>query len=235
MSIYINAIVDAFRLLTGGDPVVWPVIRLSLMVSGSAVAIATLIGIPAGYVLGMSRWEAGRNVISALVNTAMGFPPVVIGLFVYMALSRSGFLGQLDWLFTPQGMVIAQVILATPLVMGVTAAAIRGIPNDLRTQLRALGASRLQEGLTVLGEVRGGVVVSVVAGFGAIISEVGAVSIVGGGIEGYTDVMTTAIMADVRRGETSQAMAWAMVLMGIALIVNVVLTAVQNTGGRYDR
>lgn len=235
MGIYLKAIADAFRLLTGGDPVVWPVIKLSLMVSGSAVGFATLIGIPAGYALGMSRRAAGRNIITALVNTAMGFPPVVIGLFVYMALSRSGFLGRLDWLFTPQGMVIAQVILATPLVMGVTAAAIRAVPNDLRTQLRALGASPLQEGLTVLREVRSGVVVSVVAGFGSIISEVGAVSIVGGGIEGYTDVMTTAIMADVRRGEISQAMAWAMVLMGIALMVNIALTVVQNTGARYDR
>jgi tungstate transport system permease protein len=165
----------------------------------------------------------------------MGFPPVVIGLFVYMALSRSGPLGMLDLLFTPQGMVIAQVILATPLVAGVSAAAIASVPRDLRLQLRALGASRFQEGMAVLKESRRGVLASIVAGFGAIISEVGAVSIVGGGIEGYTDVMTTAIMASVRRGEFRPAMAWAMVLMGIALIVNVVLTTVQDFGARYDR
>jgi tungstate transport system permease protein len=165
----------------------------------------------------------------------MGFPPVVIGLFVYMALSRSGPLGALDLLFTPQGMVIAQVILATPLVIGVTAAAIAAVPYDLRLQLRGVGASRLQEGLAVLKEARGGVMVSIIAGFGAIISEVGAVSIVGGGIEGYTDVMTTAIMANVRRGEFAQAMSWAMVLMGIALIVNAGLTTLQNSGRVYDR
>jgi tungstate transport system permease protein len=234
MEIYATAIRDAFQLLTSGDKTVWPVVVLSLQVSGSAILIATVIGLPIGYLLGMGRF-GGRNAMMVLVNTAMGFPPVVIGLFVYMALSRSGPLGMLDLLFTPQGMVIAQVILATPLVAGVSAAAIASVPRDLRLQLRALGASRFQEGMAVLKESRRGVLASIVAGFGAIISEVGAVSIVGGGIEGYTDVMTTAIMASVRRGEFRPAMAWAMVLMGIALIVNVVLTTVQDFGARYDR
>ena len=234
MEVYATAIREAFKLLTGGDVTVWPVIWLSLMVSGSAVAIATVIGLPLGYALGMSRF-GGRGAIMILVNTAMGFPPVVVGLFVYMALSRSGPLGFLDLLFTPQGMIIAQVILAAPLVIGVSAAAVAAVPRDLRYQLRALGASRAQEGLAILKEVRGGIIVSIIAGFGAIISEVGAVSIVGGGIEGYTDVMTTAIMANVRRGELSQATAWAMILIGIALMVNIVLTTVQNTGVSYER
>lgn len=234
MNIYGNAFQQAIQLLLKGDAQVWPVITLSLMVSGSAVLIAAVIGVPLGYWLGLSRF-AGRGALMILVNTAMGFPPVVIGLFVYMALSRSGPLGFLDLLFTPQGMVIAQVILATPLVTGVTAAAVAGVPRDLRLQLRALGASPLQEALAVVAETRRGVMASIIAGFGAIISEVGAVSIVGGGIEGYTDVMTTAIMANVRRGEFSQATAWAMILIGIALIVNVVLTTVQDTGAAYDR
>jgi tungstate transport system permease protein len=229
-----SAISSALGLLASGDQQVWPVITLSLMVSGSAVLIAALIGVPLGYWLGLSRF-AGRGVLMILVNTAMGFPPVVIGLFVYMALSRSGPLGFLDLLFTPQGMVIAQVILAAPLVTGVTAAAVASVPRDLRLQLRALGASPFQEALAVVSETRRGVMASVIAGFGAIISEVGAVSIVGGGIEGYTDVMTTAIMANVRRGEFSQATAWAMILIGIALVVNVVLTTVQDTGAVYER
>jgi tungstate transport system permease protein len=207
---------------------------LSLQVSGSAILIATVLGIPIGYLLGMGRFGA-RNALMVLVNTAMGFPPVVIGLFVYMALSRSGPLGMLNLLFTPQGMVIAQVILATPLVAGVSAAAIASVPRDMRLQMRALGASKLQEGMAVLKESRRGVLAAVVAGFGGIISEVGAVSIVGGGIEGYTDVMTTAIMASVRRGEFRPAMAWALVLLGIALVVNIVLTTVQDLGARYDR
>jgi len=232
MQIYVQALVDAFGLLTGGDPRVLPVIILSLVVSGSAIGIAALIGVPCGYALGVSRY-AGRGILILLVNTAMGFPPVVIGLFVYLALSRSGPLGGLNWLMTPQGMILAQVILATPLVVGVSAAAVAGVARDLRLQLRALGASRIQEGLAVLNEARAGVLVAIVAGFGAIISEVGAVSIVGGGIEGSTDVMTTAILASVRRGENPQAMAWAMVLMGIALIVNIALTTVQSTSTRH--
>jgi len=234
MQIYVTAITDAFRLLTNGDPQVWPVILLSLSVSGSAVVIATLIGVPIGYWLGMSRF-AMRGVLMIFVNTAMGFPPVVIGLFVYLTLSRSGPLGFLDLLFTPQGMIIAQVILATPLIAGVSAAAIAAVPRELRLQLRALGASGVQEGIAVLMESRRGVLASIIAGFGAIISEVGAVSIVGGGIEGHTDVMTTAIMASVRRGEFRPATAWAMILIGIALMVNVALTTMQDAGARYER
>jgi tungstate transport system permease protein len=234
MEIYLSAIADALRLVFAGSERVWSVIILSLEVSGSAVLIATLMGVPIGYMLGMSRF-AGRGVLLLLVNTAMGFPPVVIGLFVYLTLSRNGPLGVLNWLFKPEGMVLAQVVLAVPLVIGVTAAAISSVARDLRLQVRGLGASRFQEGYAVLKEARRGVVASIIAGFGAIISEVGAVSIVGGGIEGYTDVMTTAIMANVRRGEFPQAMAWALVLMGIALIVNVVLTTVQNIGVVYER
>ena len=234
MQIYTEAFKNAFQLLASGDTNVYPVVFLSLMVSGSAVLIASVIGIPLGYLLGVSRF-AGRGIIILLINTAMGFPPVVVGLFVYMALSRSGPLGFLDLLFTPQGMVIAQVILALPLITGVSAAAVASVARDLRLQLKALGASRSQLGVAVLKEARGGVMVSIIAGFGAIISEVGAVSIVGGGIEGYTDVMTTAIMANVSRGDLYTATAWAMVLIGIALSVNVALTSLQNTSTAYER
>jgi tungstate transport system permease protein len=234
MDIYSSAIQDAARLLSAGDKTVWPVIMLSLSVSGIAVLIATVIGLPIGYLLGMSRFN-GRGFIMMLVNTAMGFPPVVVGLFVFMALVRSGPLGFMNLLYTPPGMIIAQVILAAPLVIGVSAAAMAAVPRDLRFQLRALGASRWQEGLAIFLEVRSGIVVSIIAGFGAIISEVGAVSIVGGGIEGHTDVMTTAIMADVRRGEYSQAMAWALILIGITLAVNAVLTVMQNRGVHLER
>jgi tungstate transport system permease protein len=234
MSEYISASLEAFRLLFGGSPDVWPVIGLSLAVSGSAALIATVLGVPVGYLLGMSRF-AGRWALILLVNTAMGFPPVVIGLFVYMALSRTGPLGVLELLFTPQSMVIAQVILAAPLVAGVTAAAVGAVPRDLRLQLRALGASRLQETLAVLKESRRGVMAAIIAGFGGIISEVGAVSIVGGNIEGSTRVMTTAIMFYVGLGEFGLAMAWAMILIGIALSVNAAFTVLQWAGVAYER
>ncbi len=233
MQIYITAITNAIQLLLHGGSRVYQVVTLSLMVSGSAVLIAAVFGIPLGYFLGIRRF-AGRAIVILLVNTAMGFPPVVVGLFVYLALSRSGPLGTLDLLFTPQGMVIAQVILAIPLVIGVTAVAVQSVARDLRLQLQALGASRMQMAYAILKEARGGVIVSVIAGFAAIISEVGAVSIVGGGIEGYTDVMTTAIMANVTRGDFAAAMAWAMILIGIALSVNIALTALQNTSTAYE-
>ncbi|MDO8914879.1 MAG: ABC transporter permease [Coriobacteriia bacterium] len=234
MKVYYIAIAEAWRLLTSGDALVMPVIGMSLTVSGSAVAMAALIGIPLGYMLGLSRF-GGRAALMVLVNTSMGFPPVVVGLFVYLALTRWGPLGFLDMLFTPRAMVVAQVFLATPLVIGVTASAVASVARDLRLQLRALGASRLQEGLAIILEARRGVMASVIAGFGAIISEVGAVSIVGGGIEGKTEVMTTAIVANVGRGDFGIAMAWAFILIGIALMINVALTTVQNLGSAYDR
>lgn len=234
MHVYWQAIIDAFSLLASGSGDVWPVIRLSLAVSGTATLIATAIGLPVGYALGMSRF-GGRSAFILLVNTSMGFPPVVIGLFVYMALSRTGPLGELGLLFTPPAMVIAQVILAAPLVAGVTTAAIASVPRDLRLQLRALGASRLQESFAVLKEARRGVMAAVIAGFGGIISEVGAVSIVGGNIQGSTRVMTTAIVYNVGRGEFGMAMAWGMVLIGIALVANSLLTTIQQAGVGFER
>lgn len=236
VSVYIDAIVTAFRMLAGADGSqdLFPVILLSLRVSGTATLLAMLVGIPIGYGLGTSRF-AGRAVLIVMVNTGMGLPPVVVGLLLYMALSRTGPLGFFGALLTPAAMVTAQVVLATPLVAGVTAAAVASVPRDLRLQLRALGASRLQEARAILREARRGVMGSVVAGFGGIISEVGAVMMVGGNIEGSTRVMTTAIMFNVRRGEFELAMAWAMVLIGIAMVVNVVLTTLQNVGAVYER
>jgi tungstate transport system permease protein len=234
VSVYWNAILDAFVLLFGGSSDVWQVIGLSLAVSGTATLIATLVGIPIGYALGMSRF-AGRNAVILLVNMAMGFPPVVIGLFVYMALSRTGPLGFLGLLFTPPAMVIGQVILATPLVAGVTTAAIGSVPRDLRLQVRALGASRLQESFAVIKEARRGVMAAIIAGFGGIISEVGAVQMLGANIEGSTRTMTTAIMYYVSGGKFALAMAWAMVLIGIAIVANAGLTTLQQTGTGYER
>jgi len=234
VGIYLQAVVDAFGLVVNGSEEVWQVIWLSIQVSGTAVIIATLVGVPIGYFLGMSRF-GGKVALMVLLNTAMGFPPVVVGLFVFMAFSRVGPLGYLNLLFTPQAMIIAQVILATPLVAGVTAASIASVARDLRVQVRALGASGIQEGFAVLKEARRGVMASIVAGFGAVISEVGAVSIVGGNIDNYTHVMTTAIVRYVNAGDFGLAMAWAMVLIGIALVVNVMLTTLQNSGAWYER
>ena len=231
MHVYLQAFIDAFALFFSGSGDIWPVIGLSVVVSGTATLVAAVIGVPIGYLLGTSRF-AVRGTLILLVNTAMGFPPVVVGLFVYMALSRTGPLGQLGWLFTPQAMVIAQVILAAPIVAGVATAAIASVSGDLRLQVRALGASRFQESLAVLKEARRGVMAAVIAGFGGVISEVGAVSIVGGNIQGSTRVMTTAIVFYVGRGDFGLAMAWGLVLLGIALAATAALTMVQQRGDR---
>lgn len=229
MSVYIDAIVTALRLMLGGPGAedLFPVIWLSLRVSGTAALLAMLIGIPIGYALGVSRF-AGRAVLILMVNTAMGFPPVVIGLFTYMALSRTGPLGFLELLFTPTSMVIAQVILATPLVAGVTTAAIASVSRDVRLQVRALGASRLQETFAVLKEARRGVMASVIAGFGGIISEVGAVMLVGGNIEGRTRVLTTAIVLETRTGNFELAIALGVILLTITFLINVAMLRLQG-------
>ncbi len=230
----VEGFVEAGRLLASGASAVYEIIFLSLRVSALAVAIAMLVGIPLGYVLGVGRFK-GRSVALILVNTGMGLPPVVAGLLVYMFLSRSGPLGDLRLLFTVPAMIIAQVLIATPLVTGVTAAAIGSVPLELRLQARSLGASWLQESWLTVKEARRGVMAAVVAGFGGIISEVGAVMIVGGNIEHSTRVMTTAIVLEARKGNFGTALALGLILIGIAFAINGMLTGLQQSGARYER
>jgi len=208
------------------------IILLSLQVSGVALLISTLIGIPIGVVLGLNRCF-GRRLLIALMYTGMGFPPVVIGLFVYLMLSRSGPLGSLNLplipaLFTPGAMVVAQSIIAFPLVAGFTMAAVMGVDPHLRQQVMALGATKQQAALAVLMEARVGVIVAVIAGFGGIISEVGAVMMVGGNIEGRTRVLTTAIVLSTRQGEFNLAIALGLILLGITFVVNVAMLRLQG-------
>jgi len=208
------------------------IILLSLQVSGVALLISTLIGIPIGVVLGLNRFF-GRRLLIALMYTGMGFPPVVIGLFVYLMLSRSGPLGSLNLplipaLFTPGAMVVAQSIIAFPLVAGFTMAAVMGVDPHLRQQVMALGATKQQAALAVLMEARVGVIVAVIAGFGGIISEVGAVMMVGGNIEGRTRVLTTAIVLSTRQGEFNLAIALGLILLGITFVVNVAMLRLQG-------
>lgn len=194
------------------------IILLSLKVSGAALLFSAVAGIPVGVVMGLNRFP-GRKLLVALLYTGMGFPPVVIGLFVYLMLSRSGPLGmlQLDFipsLFTPGAMVIAQTIIAFPLVAGFTMAAVMGVDPNLRQQVLALGATPRQAALAVLMEARVGVIVAIVAGFGGIISEVGAVMLVGGNIDERTRVLTTAIVLETRKGNFDLAIALGLVPAG---------------------
>jgi tungstate transport system permease protein len=221
---------EAMRLLFTFDSNLLAIIGLSLRVSGVALICSTLIGIPLGAFLGLRRF-VGRGMVMALLYTGMGFPPVVIGLFVYLFLSRSGPLGFLGWLFTPKAMILAQIVISFPLVAGFTMAAVLGLDPNLGQQLLALGASRWQATLTVLLEARLGVVVSIVAGFGAIISEVGAVILVGGNIEGKTRVLTTAIVLETRKGAFDVAIALGLVLLTLSFLANLAMLKLHGGAG----
>jgi tungstate transport system permease protein len=219
-------------LIVTRDPALFEIVALSMRVSGTALLFSTLIGVPLGSALGLSHF-AGRRLVIALLYTGMGFPPVVIGLFVYLMLSRSGPLGTLNSsfipaLFTPGAMVVAQSIISFPLVAGFTMAAVMGVDPQLRQQVRALGATRWQTTLAVLMEARVGVIVAVIAGFGSIISEVGAVMMVGGNIEGRTRVLTTAIVLETSKGNFDVAMAIGIVLLGLAFLANVAMLTLQG-------
>jgi len=223
---------QAVQLIIARDPALFEIVVLSLRVSGTALLFSTLIGVPLGSALGLSRF-AGRRLVIALLYTGMGFPPVVIGLFVYLMLSRSGPMGSLNSpfipaLFTSGAMVMAQSIISFPLVAGFTMAAVMGVDPQLRQQVRSLGATPWQTTLAVLMEARVGVVVSIIAGFGSIISEVGAVMMVGGNIEGRTRVLTTAIVLETRKGNFDLAMAIGIVLLGLAFLANVAMLTLQG-------
>jgi tungstate transport system permease protein len=201
-------------------------------VSGLALVISAALGIPAGVFLGLNRFR-GRRITVTGIYTGMAFPPVVIGLFVYLLLSRSGPLGSRNWpfvpdLFTPGAMIVAQIIIAFPLVAGFTMAAVASVDPALRLQVRALGASRWQITWAVLEEARIGVIAAVVAGFGGIISEVGAVMIVGGNIAGRTRVLTTAIVLETSKGNFDLAIALGIILLSIAFLTNFVVVRLQG-------
>jgi tungstate transport system permease protein len=223
----LRGLLDAARLLATGSRELWGIIALSLRVTGMALLLCTLIGVPVGAALGLTRLRS-RGLVTALLYTGMGLPPVVVGLFVYLLLSRSGPLGALGWLFTPRAMVMAQTIIAFPLVTGLTLTAVRGVDPAFRQQVRALGATRLQEIWALLKEARLGVVAAVVAAFGSIISEVGAVMLVGGNIEGRTRVLTTAIVLDTRQGEFVPALALGVILLLLAFLANLILLRLQG-------
>ena len=227
----INPFTEAWALLTSADAYVWEVVLRSLSISGAALLLATLIGLPLGAALALSRFRF-RTPVVALVNTGLAFPPVVVGLAVYLLLSRSGPLGPLGFLYTPSAVIFAQVILAGPYIAAVTLAALEGVPPDVRQQARGLGANRWQATLLHLREARASLVAAVAAGFGAVISEVGAVMIVGGNLLGETRVMTTAIVLETRKGNFGVAIALGIVLLAIAFLINLALTLFHGRGLR---
>lgn len=231
MNPILEGLQQSFGLLFGADRTTWEIVILSLYVSGMALLISSILGLPLGALLALRSFP-GRGMLVAIVYTGMGLPPVVVGLFVYLMLSRSGPFGELGWLFTPQAMIVAQTIISMPVIAGLTMAAIEGIDPALSVQLRALGASPLQVSLALLWEARVGVLVSLIAGFGAIISEVGAVMLVGGNIAGSTRVLTTAIVLETRKGDFALALALAYVLLGITFAINAAALVLQQRMSR---
>lgn len=225
-----DPVLEAIRLLIERDPYTMSVIAVSIEIAFASLLVGMSIGLPVGMILGMTRFS-GRIGLLILVNSAMGLPPVVAGLVTFMALRRGGILGEANLLFTPAAMVIAQVFLAAPLVAGISMAAIGSIPKEVRLQARALGANRVQEARLLIREARSSLMAACIVGFGATISEVGAILITGGNLlvggKNYTRTMTTAIVLETRLGNFGRATAFALILGAVIVLVNVLLTRAQ--------
>lgn len=219
----------AFSLILHLNEELLAIIFLSLKVSGFALLIATLIGLPLGAFLGFKKFLLKGMLITTL-NTFMGLPPVVVGLFVYLLLSRSGPLGFMALLYTPAAMVIAQTILAFPIVSSLSHSAIVSVDPVIKQASMTLGATPFQVSLTIVREARYGIMSGVIAAFGRVMAEVGAILIVGGNIAGYTRVMTTTIALETDKGNFELALALGIILLTISLIINFVLRAVQRRG-----
>lgn len=217
----------AAELVFAFDAEVWSITGLSLRISGSATAISLLLGVPLGIALAMSRFP-GRSMAVAAVNTGMGLPPVVVGLFVSLFLWRSGPLGFLDLIYSPMAMIIAQVIIASPIVAGLTMASFQSLDPKLTLQLIGIGASKPQLLWLLCKEARLPLLAAVMAGFGGVISEVGASMMVGGNIRGQTRVLTTATVLETSKGNFEIAIALSVILLSLTFAINFFLTRIQQ-------
>ncbi len=228
-----QSIAQAWHLLIGLDSDLLAIIGLSLRVSLSAVMLAVLFGAPVGAALAIWAFP-GRQVLVVVFNALMALPPVVVGLSVYLLLSRAGPLGSLGLLFTPRAMIFAQTLLIFPIIVALTREAVIPVYREYRGLLTALNTRRWQTLRTVLWDARFGVVTAVLAGFGRAIAEIGAVLIVGGNINGLTRVMTTTIALETSKGNLELAMALGMVLIAIALVMNALIYGVSQIGRRFQ-
>jgi tungstate transport system permease protein len=224
-----DGLVSAFRLIITLNPQFCQIVLLSLQVSGGALVLATCLGLPLGALLALRRVPF-RGVILSLLNTGMGLPPVVVGLFLYLLLSRSGPLGFLGMLYTPAAMVAAQMVLAFPIVASLCHAAIVNVDPVIRQAALTLGATPLQETLAVVQEARHAIMAALMAGFGRVMAEVGAILVVGGNIAGYTRVMTTTIALETDKGNFELAIALGVILVAISLVITLALRLFQKAG-----
>jgi tungstate transport system permease protein len=227
VDLILEGLLKALHLIVSLDREVIAITWLSLKVSGTATFISVVIGISLGMVIALTNFPGKKLVISA-INTGMGLPPVVVGLFVTVFLWRNGPLGFLNLLFTPSAMIIAQVVIATPIVMGLSIAALQSLPPMLKLQILSLGATRLQMVWTLAREARLPFMAAIMAGFGGVISEIGASIMVGGNIKGYSRVLTTATVMETGRGNFDIAFALSIILLGLVFLVNYIFTLIQQ-------
>jgi tungstate transport system permease protein len=229
LDVIISGLAEALRLLFALDPDVVAITLRTLQVSGTATLISVLIGIPIGTTLALTQFF-GRGFLVSIVNFAMGLPPVVVGLVTWLLLTRYGPMGFLNLLYTPTAMVIAQAVIASPIVAGFSLAAIQAVNPKLRLQIIALGANRTQYLLILLWEARLGILAAIIAGFGGVISEVGASMMVGGNVKGYTRVLTTATVLEVSKGKFELATALSIILLLLSFFITAVLSYLQQRG-----
>jgi len=225
---------SALALVLTGDPALLAIVRLSLFVSIAAVMLAALVGMPLGAVIALTSFR-GRDAVIVLLNALMGLPPVVVGLAVYLLLSRSGPLGSLGILFTPSAMIVAQTILVIPIIAALTRQTLEELWAEYRNELTAMNVGPLRRVATLIWDGRFNLVVALLAGFGRAAAEVGAILIVGGNIEGFTRTMTTAIALETSKGDLPLALGLGAVLMAIVILVNILAWAVRRAGERYAR
>lgn len=226
MELILQGFYKAVALLAALDPEVLNITFVSLKVSGTATFVSLLLGISAGSILALASFP-GKRLLVSIVNTGMGLPPVVVGLFVTLFLWRNGLFGFLDLMYTTTAMIIAQTVIATPIVTGITLASIQNLPSGLKLQILALGATRFQMVRILIREARLPLLAGIMAGFGGVISEVGASIMVGGNIKGYTRVLTTATVMETSRGNFDVAIALSIILLLLCFVINYILTRIQ--------
>jgi tungstate transport system permease protein len=223
---------SALQLVLSGDPGLFAIVRLSLLVSLSAVLLAAVIGVPVGAFLALTRFR-GREAVVVILNALMGLPPVVVGLAVFLLLSRSGPLGEWGLLFTPQAMVVAQTVLVAPIIAALTRQTIEDLWVEYQAELTAMHIGPLRRVATLIWDARFSLVTALLAGFGRAAAEVGAIIIVGGNIDGFTRTMTTAIALETSKGDLPLAVGLGMVLIVIIIIINALAWGIRRTGERY--
>ena len=233
MTTFADTALTALHLLTEFDPVLWSIVGRSLGVSVLATSLACAVGLVLGAWLGVARF-AGRDSLLTVLNTLLALPSVVVGLLVYLLLSRSGPLGALGWLFSLKAMVLAQAVLVLPVVTALTRQCVEDADRAHGEQLQSLGATRLQRAMLMAWDERYALLTVVLAAFGRAVSEVGAVMVVGGNIEGFTRVMTTAIALETSKGDLPLALALGLVLLSVVLFLNVLISAVRRWRMRVD-